>query len=84
MKQLVHETETLAISTVRLDPMVDIFDAVLGLNEDHLPYETMVFPLVNGRPDFSNPIETQRYATQAAAEKGHQEMIQKYASTSLQ
>jgi hypothetical protein len=78
MKQLVHETKTLAISTVELIPAVDMLDSFLGWNPKHLPYETMVFPLVKGQPDFGNPIEHKQYATQAEAEAGHQEMIQKY------
>jgi hypothetical protein len=81
MKQLVHETNTLAISTVLLDPMLDSLDSLLGLNENHLPYETMVFPLISkGEPDFGSPLETKRYRTQAEAEAGHQAMIQKYAA----
>lgn len=79
MKQLVHETETLVISTVLLGPELDLFDAMLGLNPEHQPYETMVFPLIRpGDPDFSSPLETKRYSTQAEAEKGHQEMVHKY------
>lgn len=81
MKQLVHETKTLAISTVKLGAELDLFDSLLGLNPQGLPYETMVFPLVNGKPDFGNPLETQRYHTQSEAEAGHQAMIQKYAQS---
>jgi hypothetical protein len=82
MKQLVHETDKLAISTVKLGAELDPLDDLLGLNPKHLPYETMVFPLVDGQPDFSSPIETKSYATQAEAQAGHQAMIQKYALVS--
>ncbi len=78
MKQLVHQTKTLAISTVKLGAEVDLFDSLIGLNPEGLPYETMVFPLVNGKPDFSNPLETKRYASQKEAEAGHQAMVKKY------
>lgn len=78
MKQLVHETDKLAISTVKLASELDPLDDLLGLNPEHLPYETMVFPLVNGQPDFSAPIETKSYATQAEAKAGHRAMIKKY------
>ena len=79
MKQLVHETKTLAISTVKLGHELDLLDDLLGLNPDDMPYETIVFPLISkGNPDFSSPIETKHYATQAEAEAGHQAMVQKY------
>lgn len=79
MKQLVHETKTLVVSTVLLKPILDGIDALLGLNPERLPYETIVFPLFRpGEPDFSSPIETKRYATQAEAEAGHQAMVKKY------
>ena len=78
MKQLVHETKTMAISTVKLDAELELLDNLLGLNPEHLPYETMVFPLINGEPDFSAPIEVKRYASQIEAESGHQEIVKKY------
>ena len=78
MKQLVHETDKLTISTVKLGMEVNAMDSFLGINPDNLLYETMVFPLVNGEPNFSSPIETKRYATQTEAEAGHQAMVQKY------
>jgi hypothetical protein len=79
MKQIVHETDKIVVSTVKLDSSLDIIDNMLGINPQHLPYETMVFPLFsNGEPNFSSPIETKRYATQVEAEAGHQTMIQKY------
>jgi hypothetical protein len=80
MKQLVHETEKLAISTVLLDSSLAMFDAILNLNKQNLPYETIVFPLVDGRPDFGSPIEIVNYSTEAEAKLGHQKMILKYDS----
>ena len=78
MNQLVHETKTLAISTVLLPGIVNIMDSISGTNPSRQPYETMVFNLVDGEPEFDSPIETKRYSTRAEAEQGHAEMVQKY------
>lgn len=78
MKQLVHETKKLAISTVKLGHGVAMLDAILDNNKQKLSYETIVFPLVDGKPDFYSPIETVRYATEVEAKLGHQKMIEKY------
>jgi hypothetical protein len=79
MKQLVNEINDLVISTVKLGAELDYLDDLLGLNPEHLPYETMVFHLIKaGEPNFSSPIETKRYATQTEAEVGHQIMVKKY------
>ena len=84
MKQLVNEIDNLVVSTVKLGEELDALDNLLGLNPEHLPYETMVFPLPkSGEPDFSAPIETKQYATQTEAEAGHQAMVQKYKLISL-
>ena len=84
MKQLVHEMDNLVVSTVKLDVCLEVLDNLLGLNPEHMPYETMVFPLPkSGEPDFSSPIETKRYATQTEAEVGHQTMVEKYKLISL-
>ena len=77
-KQIVHETKTLAISTVSLGGDLDMLDALLGWNPNRHPYESMVFNLVDGEPDFSSPIETQHYDSWTDAEAGHRELIKKY------
>jgi hypothetical protein len=79
MKQIVHEINDIVVSTVKLAAELDPLDDLLGLNPQHLPYETMVFPLLSkGNPDFSSPIETKQYANQVDAEAGHQAMVLKY------
>jgi hypothetical protein len=82
MKQIVHETKSLAISTVELSSTVALFDSLLGHNPKHAAYESMVFNLLpNGEPDFQSPLETKHYNTEAEATLGHQELIKKYDPT---
>jgi hypothetical protein len=83
MKQLVQELDKIVVSTIEIQPGLDALDSLLGLNPQRMPYETIVFPLLKpGEPDFSNPIETKRYATQTEAEAGHQAMVEKYGPKS--
>ena len=80
MKQIVHENKdkTLAISTVSLDLIVLGLDSLTGFNQEQMPFESMVFNLVDGYPNFENPIEHRHYNTEADAIQGHQELIKKY------
>ena len=41
-------------------------------------YETMVFPIVDGRPDYGTDLEVDGYNDANAARAGHACMVQKY------
>lgn len=81
MKQLVHQTDKLFISTIQIDSSIALMDAISGHNPDSYPYETMVFKRLNEEDiDFQHPLETKWYHTQQEAEAGHQELVSKYTA----
>lgn len=64
------------VSTVKIDSTIKLVDVLLGNGYDEgIKYETMIFPIVDGKPLYDE-LHVERYMTEEGAKEGHAKLVE--------